>query len=45
LATICVVWSGTIIKKIEAKWAKIWEKNNTWKVDLAKAKKSPTTTL
>jgi len=26
-------------QKIEAKWAKIWEKNKTWKVDLAKAKK------
>ena len=26
-------------QKIEVKWAKIWEKNKTWKVDLAKAKK------
>jgi len=26
-------------QKIEAKWAKIWEKNKTWRVDLAKAKK------
>lgn len=26
-------------QKIEAKWAKIWEKNKTWKVDLTKAKK------
>ena len=26
-------------QKIEAKWAKIWEKNKIWKVDLTKAKR------